>query len=168
MARPKKKQSSSDGKLQLTKAAYEELQRELKERIEVTRVEIANELAVARELGDLSENHAYQVVMEKKELNENRILELESILAIAEVVEDTTYDNIVSIGDTVELQNVSTDERRIVQLIGTEETMASDSAQGRISVDSPVGSAILGAKVGDLVRVVLPKKTVEYKILRIL
>lgn len=151
--------------LQLTPEAYKELCAELENRINVVRREIAEELNVARELGDLSENHAYQVAMEKREMNENRIVELEGILAIAQVVEDNKSDYIVGLGDTVEIENQETKIRRIVTLVGTEDSMSANSLEGKISTDSPIGHAIFQAKLGDTVEVKLRDGVVKYKIL---
>ncbi len=169
MARTKMKKNNDENVLHLTKEAYEALQLELQNRIEVVRAEIAEELAVARELGDLSENHAYQVAMEKREFNENRIIELEGILAIAQVVEDEPVeDGFVNIGDTVMLENLDTKEKRELQIVGSEESMSADSLVGKISADSPVGSSLIGKKVGDVISVEIYKKGVKrFKILKI-
>ncbi|MBE0574215.1 hypothetical protein IH575_04920, partial [Candidatus Dojkabacteria bacterium] len=81
MARTRKAQKVKENQITMTQASFDELSKELAYRKDVLRLEIAEEIAAARELGDLSENHAYTVAMDKKEMNENRINELESILA---------------------------------------------------------------------------------------
>src|SRR5690606_34601375 len=147
--------------------SYDELKKELDNRINVVRKDIADEIKAAMELGDLSENHAYTVAMDKKEMNENRILELEDILAIAKIVTSNTSDNIVNIGEPVELQNLETKETRVVILVGTEESKTANPLEGKLSIDSPVGKAIHNAMIGDTVDVVLSKGVVKYKILKL-
>lgn len=165
MAKTKKTQVDNEV-LQLTAETHKELSEELENRINVVRLEIAEELNVARELGDLSENHAYQVAMEKREMNENRIVELEGILAVAQVVEDNKSDDIVGLGDTVEIENQEHKTKRIVTIVGSEDSMSANSVEGKISTDSPIGQAIFQAKLGDIVEVKLKDRGVKYKILK--
>ncbi len=167
MAKTRKNGKIENVEMKLTQDAYNALQSELDHRITVLRKEIADEIAAARELGDLSENHAYQVAMEKKEMNENRILEIEDILAIAVIAKESTSDNNVSIGEKVEIQNLENKQKRTVTLVGTEETKAANPLEGKLSVDSPMGKALYNAKVGDTIEVVLPNKKVLYKVLKL-
>jgi|SRR5690606_9365438 len=165
MAKNRKAKTNDQNALQMTQSAYDELVRELEHRKTTLRKEIADEISAARELGDLSENHAYTVAMEKKEMNENRILEIEDILAIVEIVNESVEDDTVNVGDTVEILNVESNEKRIVTLVGSEETKAANPLEGKISVDSPIGKALHNAKIGESVDIVLPMKTTTYKIL---
>lgn len=164
MAKAKKATQTTENVLSMNQASYDELKKELENRISVIRKDIADEIKAAMELGDLSENHAYTVAMDKKEMNENRILELEDILAIAKIVTANTTDNVVNIGEPVELQNLVTKERRVVVLVGTEESKTANSLEGKISIDSPIGKAIFNAIYGDTVDVVLSKGVVKYKV----
>lgn len=149
----------------ITLSAFNAFKEELAHRIEVVRIEIATEIAAARELGDLSENHAYTDAMEKKEMNENRIAELESLLAIAKVVEEEkTPNNFVNVGDSVEIQNMDNNEKRVITLVGSSATKASNPSEGMISTDSPIGKALYNSKIGDVVEVQLPTKVITYKI----
>ncbi len=166
MAKTKKTTVAESNALTMTQDAYDELKRELELRINVTRKEIAEEIKAAMDLGDLSENHAYTVAMEKKEMNENRILELEDILAIAKIVAGNKTDNFVNIGEPVEIQNVETKKNRIVVLVGTEESKAANPTEGKISVDSPIGKAIYNSMIGDVVDVSLQDKVVKYKVVK--
>lgn len=151
----------------ITLAAFNELKAELENRENVLRLEIAEEIAAARELGDLSENHAYTDAMEKKELNENRIAELESLLAIAKVVEEEkVQNNFVNVGDSVEIQNLVNNEKRVVTIVGSSDTKAANPAEGKISTDSPIGKAVYNSKIGDTVEVQLPNRVLKYKILK--
>jgi len=164
MAKAKKATQTTENVLSMNQGSDDELKKELDNRIAVIRKDIADEIKAAMELGDLSENHAYTVAMDKKEMNENRILELEDILAIAKIVTANTTDNVVNIGEPVELQNLVTKERRVVVLVGTEESKTANSLEGKISIDSPIGKAIFNAMYGDTVDVVLSKGVVKYKI----
>lgn len=153
--------------LMLTQSGYDKLVQELKQRKEVLRDEIAAEIKQARDLGDLSENQAYADAMERKEVNEARIEELEYMISIATVASASHDDKIVTIGHTVEIQKVGGDKKKIT-LVGKESTQEADSSVGKISIDSPVGKAINMAQIGDTVNVVLPTGEVKYKVLRIL
>lgn len=167
MAKAKKATQTTDNVLSMNQDSFDELKKELDNRINVVRKDIADEIKAAMELGDLSENHAYTVAMDKKEMNENRILELEDILAVAKIVTSNTSDNVVNIGEPVQLQNLETKETRVVILVGTEESKTANPLEGKLSIDSPVGKAIHNAMIGDTVDVVLSKGVVKYKILKL-
>ncbi len=152
--------------LMLTQSGYDQLVQELSHRKNVLRDEIANEIKLARDLGDLSENQAYADAMEKKEVNEARIESLEYMLSIAKVVSTSQDDKIVTIGHTIEIQKVGGDKKKIT-LVGKESTQEANSSLGKISIDSPVGKALNMAQVGDTVSALLPAGEVKYKILRI-
>lgn len=164
MAKTRKTKNTNESNLKMTQSSYDELVVELENRKEVLRKDIADEISAARELGDLSENHAYTVAMEKKEMNENRILEIEDILAVVEIVNENTSNNIVEVGDSVVILNLDSDEKRTVTLVGSEETKAANPLEGKISVDSPIGKAIYNAQIGETVDVTLPLKTIQFKI----
>ncbi len=167
MARAKKTVQKEENLPTMTQAAFNELTKELDHRRDVQRKDIAEEIAAARALGDLSENHAYTVAMEKKELNENRINELESLLAIVKIVnEHISNDEFVSVGEPVEIQNMISSEKRVVVLVGSEETKSANPSEGKISTDSPIGKAIHNSKIGQVVDVKLPAKVIQYKILK--
>jgi transcription elongation factor GreA len=151
----------------VTQEAYDEMLAELKELINVKRPEIADRLKDARSLGDLKENYDYTSAMEEKELNESRIAELEDRIKKAQVVKSIKTDNVVQIGERIEILNCESNEKRIVVLVGSEETQAANPLEGKLSIDSPIGKAILNARVGDEVDVKLPGKTVKYKVLKI-
>jgi transcription elongation factor GreA len=102
--------NSNDDVLEITKEAFEELQTELEQRKNKLREEIAAEIKEARELGDLSENHAYSTAMEKKELNENRIAELESMLKNAKVASGSKSSKVARVGRSIEILNKKTNK----------------------------------------------------------
>lgn len=148
----------------MTQAAYDELLKELEHRKTIERENIAKEISAARELGDLSENHAYTVAMEKKDMNENRITDLESLIKNVQIVKASSTTSIVTIGSKVVVTNLKNKKARTLILTGSEQTEAADPREGKISKDSPIGQAILNAKKGDIVHVELPVGKIEYRI----
>lgn len=167
MAKTKTKTTASEQDvLIVTQAGYDALVQELNHRKDVVRVEIANEISQARDLGDLSENQAYASAMEKKEMNDARIDELDYLISIAQITDASQQDDVVAIGHTVDIQKIGGEKRTIV-LVGKAETGQASPAEGKISIDSPIGRAINMSRVGDIVDVKLPKGDVKYKILKI-
>lgn len=160
----RKKANNDQDVIQMTQAAYDELLKELEHRKTVERESIAKDISAARELGDLSENHAYTVAMEKKDMNENRISDLEDLIKNVQIVAQSSSKNLVTIGSTVEITNLKTKAKRKLTLTGSQETEAADPRENKISKDSPIGRALLNSKVGDVVHVELPMGQVEYKI----
>ncbi|MCA9386606.1 transcription elongation factor GreA [Candidatus Dojkabacteria bacterium] len=160
----RKKAQKDEELIQMTQASYDELVKELEFRKTTERENIAKEISAARELGDLSENHAYTVAMEKKDINENRISDLESLIKNVQIVKTSSSTSLVTIGSKVQITNLKTKKSREVTLTGSEQTEAADPSEGKVSKDSPIGSAILNARKGDIVHVKLPIGTVEYKI----
>ena len=124
--------------------------------------EVAEQLKEARSFGDLSENAEYDAAKDKQAQNAARIAEIQAILANAQVAA-TTGDLTVSIGSTVSLIDPN-GEVMEVTLVGTTET---NSLEHKISNESPLGKALIGAKVGDKVSVEAPAGMMEYKVLKI-
>lgn len=166
MARTKKIKLN-ENQITMTQSSYDELLKELNYRKDELRIEIAEEIAAARELGDLSENHAYTVAMEKKEMNENRINELESIIAQVFIAEEQGSDDFVNVGETIEIENLENKQKRNIILVGSEESKSANPAEGKLSTDSPIGRAVLNSKIGDVVEVKLPNgKVNQYKVVK--
>ena len=147
---------------------YEGLKRyeaELQDLKVVRRKEIADKIKEAREQGDLSENAEYDAAKDEQRDIEARIEELEELLKNAEVyVEDEATLDAVSIGTTVVLLDLEYDEEVEFKIVGSTEA---DSLQGLISNEAPVGKALLGKKIGDLVTVETQMGDVQYKVLNI-
>ena len=147
---------------------YEGLKRyeaELQDLKVVRRKEIADKIKEAREQGDLSENAEYDAAKDEQRDIEARIEELEELLKNAEVyVEDEATLDAVSIGTTVVLLDLEFDEEVEFKIVGSTEA---DSLQGLISNEAPVGKALLGKKIGDLVTVETQMGEVQYKVLNI-
>ena len=152
-------------KVPMTKKGYEQLRDELDRLKREERPKIITEIAEARAHGDLSENAEYAAAKEKQGFIEGRIRELETKLVNAQVIETNNITNEkVVFGTTVTLMDADTEEKRIYKLVGQDEA---DLKDGKISVQSPVGKALIGHRVGEVIKVVTPVKTVEYEILEI-
>ena len=129
------------------------------------RKEIADKIKEAREQGDLSENAEYDAAKDEQRDIEARIEYLEELLKNAEVyVEDEATLDAVSIGTTVDLLDLEFNEEVEFKIVGSTEA---DSLQGLISNEAPVGKALLGKRIGDLVNVETQMGNVQYKVLNI-
>ena len=147
----------------LTKEGIEKLQKELKNLIDVDRKDIIKKIKETREYGDLSENAEYDAARTQQSMVEGRIEELEALLRNARVIEKKGGAGKVSMGDKVEVE-IDGDKMNF-SLVGSAE---SDPSEGLISIESPLGKALLGAKVSDTVHVAIPDGgTVDYKIIAI-
>lgn len=148
----------------ITKEGLEEVQKELDDRKTTTRTKIADEIEMAREQGDLSENAAYKSSIEENQFNEKRILELEEFIKNAEVVEETTSKNKIGMGSEVKVKNITSDQDQKFELVSPTEA---DPVQGKISTQSPLGMAMFDKKVGDEFSFKTPSGEQIYKILDI-
>ncbi len=149
-------------KYYLTPEGYKKLKAELKHLREVEVVNVAEKIKEARELdSDILENNVYDAVVEEQTLLENRIAEIEDILANAKIVENNDK-NKVDIGDVVVVK--AEENIHEFKLVGSEEA---DPDKKYISHESPLGKALLGAKVGDVVEVETPITTIKYKVVSI-
>lgn len=132
----------------------------------VRRKEIAEKIREAREQGDLSENAEYDAALDEQREIESRITELEEILKNAVVIDEDEMDSgKINIGCTVTLLDVEFDEEVTFSIVGTSE--GTSSLSGRISNESPLGSALIGKVVGDTVTVEAPGGEFTYKVLKI-
>lgn len=148
----------------LTAAGAEKLRTELQELKGPRRSEIARRLRDAISQGDLSENADYTKAKEDQGFLEGRIQDLEYLLANAIIVEDEHIDrDKVSVGAVVTIQEEDYEPEQY-HLVGAKEA---DPRQGKISNESPIGSALMGRKVGDWVEALTPGGTVRMKILKI-
>ena len=147
----------------LTKAKFEQIQDELQDLKTNRRKEIADQLEYAKSLGDLSENAEYHEAREMQANLEGRITRLEELLKTAEIVEGSGTDT-VNVSNEVDVQKVGSKTMQTFSIVGGEEA---DTAEGKISVDSPFGSSINGKTKGDVFEVVTPGGKVKYKIIDI-
>jgi len=150
----------------LTYAGLKKLEDELHDLKVVKRKEVAEKIKEAREQGDLSENAEYDAAKDEQRDIELRIEEIEKILKNAEVVvEDEVDEDRISVGCKVKVLDMEYDEEMDFQLVGSTEA---NSLQGKISNESPVGKALIGAKQGDVVDVELADgEVMQYKVLKI-
>lgn len=150
----------------LTYAGLKKLEDELHDLKVVKRKEVAEKIKEAREQGDLSENAEYDAAKDEQRDIELRIEEIEKILKNAEVVvEDEVDEGKINVGRKVKVLDMEYDEEMDFQLVGSTEA---NSLQGKISNESPVGKALIGAKQGDVVDVELADGDImQYKVLKI-
>ena len=154
-----------DKKNILTSQGLQKLEEELQNLKVVRRKEVAQKIKEAREQGDLSENAEYDAAKDEQRDIEARIEDIEKILKNAEVVveEEVELDKI-SIGCKVKILDVEENEELEYKIVGSTEA---NSLKGKISNESPVGKALLGAKIGDVVKVETHVGELEYKVLEI-
>lgn len=146
----------------LTKQGVEELKAELAE-LTAQRAAIADRIKTAREFGDLGENMEYTAARQDQERNENRIGEIEHILANVQVITAPKGDSAVVLGSTIKLKSENGKTKEF-QVVGTVEA---DPLNGKISDESPIGKALMGKKEGDAVEIKTPVETATYKIVDI-
>lgn len=129
------------------------------------RREVAQKIKEAREQGDLSENAEYDAAKEEQRDIELRIEEIDKILKNAELVVDDDIDSsVINIGCTVKIKDLEFNEEMEYKIVGSTEA---NSLKGKISNESPVGKALIGAKKGQTVEVEAPSGVLKYKILEI-
>lgn len=149
----------------ITKKGYAALQAELDRLRKVERPKVIEAIAEARAHGDLSENAEYDAAKERQGFIEARLAELETKLADARIIDTAgRISNTVVFGATVVLIEQASQSKKQYTLVGQDEA---DLKFNRISVQSPVGRALIGKRVGDLVEVTTPTKLVEYELVEI-
>lgn len=146
----------------ITKQGYENLKAELDRLRKVERPKNIQDIAEAREHGDLRENAEYKAAKERQQFIDTRMSELEYKLGDAHVIEVTSgITDTVVFGATVRMLNLESDEEKTYTLVGQEEA---DLKNGTISVQSPIGRALISHHVGDIVQVNRPAGMIEYEI----
>jgi transcription elongation factor GreA len=149
----------------LTEEGLKQLQDEVAYLSDVKREEVAERIKSARDFGDISENSEYDDAKNEQALLEHRISTLQEKLRRSRVIKDSDIDtDRVSVGSTVTLRDKKKGDIRIYTLVGSAEA---DPTKARLSNESPVGQAILGKKVGDLVTVNIPVGALDLEILAI-
>ena len=149
----------------LTKEGLAKYEEELHDLKTVKLKEVAEKLKEAREQGDLSENAEYDAAKDEQRDIAARIEVIEKILKNAEVIDDSDVDtNKISVGCTVKLKDLEFDEEIEYKIVGSSEA---NSLKGKISNESPVGKALIGAKKGQTVSVETQAGVFKYKVLGI-
>jgi transcription elongation factor GreA len=147
----------------LTSQGLAKMEAELRELKIVKRKEIVTAIQEARAQGDLSENAEYDAAKEAQAYNERRIAELQDTLNRAKLIDENNIPkDKVCIGKWVRLHNVKTGKEVKYHLVAPEEA---DYAAGQLSITSPIGKALVGRIVGDVVEVLAPAGAVKYKLL---
>ena len=150
----------------VTRQGFEALRKELQNLKKIERPQNIKAIEEARAHGDLSENAEYAAAKDRQGFIEGRINELEFKLANIDIIEtDKLPKDRAVFGSRVVLENIETGEDVCYQLVGPDE---SDIGNGRISVSSPIGKAILGRKPGDELTVVVPGGRRSYELVKIL
>jgi transcription elongation factor GreA len=145
----------------MTAEAQQALQAELEHLETVARKEIADRIKTAREWGDLKENSEYHDAKNDQAHLETKILRLREQLLNAEVREVATSTDVVGFGSTVEVEDAKSGKQQSYSLVSPSEAAP---AEGKLSMDSPVGKALVGAKVGQTVKLETPRGVRELKI----
>ena len=149
----------------LTYEGLKKYEEELQELKVVKRREVAEKIKEAREQGDLSENAEYDAAKDEQRDIEARIEELEKILKNAEVVDEDEVDlEVINIGCKVKILDVEYNDELEYKIVGSTEA---NSLKGKISNESPVGKALIGKKVGDVITVETQAGSFQYKVLEI-
>ena len=148
----------------LTAEGKKQLEEKLAYYKSTRRVEVSEKIAIAREFGDLSENSEYDAAKEEQGQIEAEIREMEDILLNCQIIDSNAKADVVNIGSTVKVYDEEFDEELELKILGSTE---SNPALGIISNNSPVGSALLGRKVGEKVRVKMASGDMIYKIVDI-
>ena len=153
-------------KVPMTVKGFASLEEELRHRQQVERPRIIQAISEARAHGDLSENAEYHAAKEAQAMNEGRILELESLIARAEVIDVSKLNgDRIKFGATVKLIDEDTEQEKTYQIVGEPEA---DVRSGRVSVTSPIARALMGKTIGDTVEVNTPGGGKSYEIVGVL
>ena len=153
-------------RIPITRAGYGALKEKVRQLKEIERQEVIRAIQEARAHGDITENAEFEAAKERQAFIEGKIGELEHKIACAEVIDPATVKtDSVMFGCTVILENLDTEEKVQYQLVGPDE---SDLSQGRISVSSPLGKAMIGKKVGNEIVVQAPGGQRRYELIDIL
>lgn len=152
-------------KIILTYEGLKKLEAELERLKVVLWTDISQKIKVARAQGDLSENAEYDAAMDEQRDIESRIEELEKILKNAEVIDEEEVDlDKINVGCRVRILDKEMNEEMEYKIVGSTEA---NSLEGKISNESPVGKALIGAAEGDVVKVETPTGEFEYQVLEI-
>jgi len=154
-----------DKEVLLTQEGYNNIEKELAFLSTEKRAEIAERIKVALGFGDLSENSEYDEAKNAQAANETKIAELENKLRYAKIIDESEIDTkTVQVGNTVKVLDMEFEEEESYTIVGSTEV---DLSQNRISNESPIGIALMGAKKGQVVEAQAPVGVIKYKIISI-
>ena len=149
----------------LSKKGYDDLKDELNKLKTVDRPNVINQIAEARDKGDLSENAEYDAAKEAQGLLESRIAKLEVDLSNSRVIDESKLDNSkVSLLSVVTIKNLANNSEMSYTIVSESEA---DLSQKKISASSPIGKGLIGKEVGYIADIVVPNGTIQFEILKI-
>ncbi|MBQ4283511.1 MAG: GreA/GreB family elongation factor [Lachnospira sp.] len=148
---------------ELTKNDIKKMQEEIEYRTLVVRKEALEDVKTARAHGDLSENFEYHAAKKVKNQNESRIRYLQRMIKTATIIEDKSAEDEAGVNNTVEIEYEDDNSTEVIKLVTT---VRGDSLEGYISIESPLGKAVLGHKVGDRVLVQVNDRVSYYVIIK--
>ncbi len=149
----------------MTQEGYDKLRSELDQLKTEERQKIAQEIAEAREKGDLSENAEYHAAKEAQGLLEMRINEMEKSLANVKIIDESELDtSVVTILNKVTIKNLKNGKSVSYKLVSKNEA---DLKAKKLSVDSPIGKGLLGKKQGDIAKIQTPAGVIDFEIMEI-
>ena len=152
-------------KIPMTSAGFEKIQEELKKLINEDRPNIIAAIAEARSHGDLSENAEYQYAKEQQSLIEGKILDLESVTSLAEIINVSQLSGKeIKFGATIEIRDDDTNDKSIYQIVGEYE---SDIENKKLSINSPLARGLIGKTKDDIVEINSPKGIKSYSVLSV-
>jgi transcription elongation factor GreA len=152
-------------RFKITKKGYEELKEKLNHLLNVERPAVSKAIGEAIEMGDLSENAEYSSAKDKQVIIENSIANLSDLLSRADIVDTSKLTgNIIDFGATVELIDEDTEKEVVYTLVSEVE---SNLEENKISIESPVGRALIGKSVGDEIEIKIPSGTKYYEVINI-
>ena len=153
---------SNEKQTYITEEGLEKLKEELEYLKNTKRKEVAERIAAAKELGDLSENAEYSEAKDEQSFIENRVAELESIVRSVKIIKKNKRVTSVQVGSNIEVE--SNGKILKYSIVGSNEA---DPINGKISNESPLGKAFLGHKIGEEAEAIVPKGKIKFKILKI-
>ena len=149
----------------LTQEGYDKLEQELEYLRTEKRAEVAERIKVALGFGDLSENSEYDEAKTAQAENEAKIADLENKIRYAKIIDESEIDTkTVQVGNIVKVFDMEFEEEETYTIVGSTEV---DLSQNKISNESPIGSALMGAKKNQIVEVIAPAGIIKYKVLSI-
>ena len=159
------KSMEEDKAVLLTQEGYDKLEKELEYLRTEKRAEVAERIKVALGFGDLSENSEYDEAKTAQAENEAKIADLENKIRYAKIIDESEIDTkTVQVGNVVKVFDMEFEEEETYTIVGSTEV---DLAQNKISNESPIGAALMGAKKGQIVEVNAPAGVIKYKVLSI-
>lgn len=152
-------------KVVLTVEGLRKIEAELEQLKTVRRKEVSQRIKTAIAFGDISENSEYDEAKNEQAQVEERIFKLENMVRNAEIIDDEDISlEVISVGSKVKVLDMEFDEEVVYSIVGSAEA---DPYEGKISNESPVGDALLGKEVGEVVEIQVPDGIMKYKVLEI-